>query len=611
MKFKDLSYRTQLFLAAMLLITIPIFLVGIAAANHNASSIVNDYHASMKTILTQANLTLDTLLADATKIADLPLLNKDIQKAMTTNYKNDYLSYSQDSTKFRTQFSQANRLNQNLVTCVFENRYGYTFDYNIIQRHVEISENIKSWKNIAKYAPNYTYFGPLQQTVIGSQKNVLPMIKILFDGYDFKELGVCYVEINFKPVENIFISAQNAESTILIYNTDGQLTYSSNATLMNEQSSYRELLSSLSEFNNSITESDSIKTQKLSVANKTYLVNGCYNKTTGWHLVQLLDNRIITKIFQNNFLSYLGVFSVILFPGLILAIFLSKKLTVSISKLCYTINSYDTDNYSAISIESCGSNQELKKLVNSFNNLNQRLTESLQQNYQIQLAEQQMHIQMLQFQINHHFLYNTLNVIKSLANINNIPDIETIAVCMSDMLRYNLDRFPIARLKEEISQINRYMTIQNIRFPGKFIFDCSIPEKLHDLEIPAFILQPFVENSIEHGFREKESNCYISISCSIDNNILHFYIADNGSGISPNTLQRILDTLSQDNFSAAYSGKNEDRRHHSIGIRNVHQRIQSHYGKEYGLSIESKENQGTIIDIKLPFERESAIKHEA
>jgi len=611
MKFKDLSYRTQLFLAAMLLITIPIFLVGIAAANHNASSIVNDYHASMKTILTQANLTLDTLLADATKIADLPLLNKDIQKAMTTNYKNDYLSYSQDSTKFRTQFSQANRLNQNLVTCVFENRYGYTFDYNIIQRHVEISENIKSWKNIAKYAPNYTYFGPLQQTVIGSQKNVLPMIKILFDGYDFKELGVCYVEINFKPVENIFISAQNAESTILIYNTDGQLTYSSNATLMNEQSSYRELLSSLSEFNNSITESDSIKTQKLSVANKTYLVNGCYNKTTGWHLVQLLDNRIITKIFQNNFLSYLGVFSVILFPGLILAIFLSKKLTVSISKLCDTINSYDTDNYSAISIESCGSNQELKKLVNSFNNLNQRLTESLQQNYQIQLAEQQMHIQMLQFQINHHFLYNTLNVIKSLANINNIPDIETIAVCMSDMLRYNLDRFPIARLKEEISQINRYMTIQNIRFPGKFIFDCSIPEKLHDLEIPAFILQPFVENSIEHGFREKESNCYISISCSIDNNILHFYIADNGSGISPNTLQRILDTLSQDNFSAAYSGKNEDRRHHSIGIRNVHQRIQSHYGKEYGLSIESKENQGTIIDIKLPFERESAIKHEA
>lgn len=605
MRFKNLSYRTQLFLAALLLVTIPITLVGIITANRNASSLVSDYHASMETIISQANLTLDTLLADATKIADLPLLNQDIKKAMITNYKDNYLSYSHDSTKFRSQFSQANRLNQNLVTCVFENRFGYTFDYNIIQRQAQISKNIKDWKDIARSAPNSTYFAPLQQTSIGSQKNVLPMIKILFDGYDFKELGICYAEINFKSVENIFISAQNVENTILIYNSDGQLTYSSDTSYINDQSSHTELLSSLSEFNNSILKSDSIKTQKLSIGNKTYLVNGCYNKTTGWHLVQLLDSHTINRIYQNNFLNYLGVFSLILFLGLILAIILSQKLTASISRLCDTIDSYNTDSYSAISMGSCGSNQELKKLVNSFNNLNQRLTDSVEQNYQIRLTEQQMHIQMLQFQINHHFLYNTLNVIKSLANINNVPTIETIAVCMSDLLRYNLDRFPIARLREEIAQINRYMTIQNIRFPEKFIFDYSIPEKLQNLNIPAFILQPFVENSIEHGFSEKEANCYISISCSIENDLLHFYIADNGSGMSPETLQQIRDTLSQDNISVNPSDNSPEHKHRSLGIRNVHQRITSYYGKEYGLTIESKENQGTIIDITLPFERES------
>lgn len=211
---------------------------------------------------------------------------------------------------------------------------------------------------------------------------------------------------------------------------------------------------------------------------------------------------------------------------------------------------------------------------------------------------------MLQFQINHHFLYNTLNVIKSLANINNVPTIETIAVCMSDLLRYNLDRFPIARLREEIAQINRYMTIQNILFPDKFIFDYNIPEQLQNLNIPAFILQPFVENSIEYGFNEKEANCYISISCNLENNILHFFIADNGSGMSPETLQQVQNTLSQDNLAYAGQDDSEDRKHRSIGIRNVHQRIQSYYGKEYGLTIESKENHGTIIDIKLPFERE-------
>lgn len=200
MKFKNLSYRTQLFLAALLLVTIPITLVGVITAKRNASTLVSDYNTSMETIISQANLALDTLLADATKIADLPLLNQDIKKAMVTNYKDNYLAYSHDSTKFKTLFSQTNRLNQNLVTCVFKNRFGYTFDYNIIgvQRQTQITENIRNWKSIAQSAPNYTYFAPLQQTSIDSQKNVLPMIKILFDGYDFKEIGICYAEINFE-----------------------------------------------------------------------------------------------------------------------------------------------------------------------------------------------------------------------------------------------------------------------------------------------------------------------------------------------------------------------------------------------------------------------------
>ena len=86
------------------------------------------------------------------------------------------------------------------------------------------------------------------------------------------------------------------------------------------------------------------------------------------------------------------------------------------------------------------SNQELQKVVHSFNRLNSRLTQSLQQNYQSRLNEQQMHIQVLQAQINHHFLYNTLNVIKSLADIHNVPEIKTIAMCMSELLRYNLKK---------------------------------------------------------------------------------------------------------------------------------------------------------------------------
>ena len=86
----------------------------------------------------------------------------------------------------------------------------------------------------------------------------------------------------------------------------------------------------------------------------------------------------------------------------------SRGLTRSIRQLCEKIDSRDTSNYSDITVEGRISNQELQKVVHSFNRLNSRLTQSLQQNYQSRLNEQQMHIQVLQAQINHHFLYNTL-----------------------------------------------------------------------------------------------------------------------------------------------------------------------------------------------------------
>ena len=212
-----------------------------------------------------------------------------------------------------------------------------------------------------------------------------------------------------------------------------------------------------------------------------------------------------------------------------------------------------------------------------------------------------MRIQMLQFQINHHFLYNTLNVIKSIASIHNIKDIETIVTCMSGLIRYNLDNFPKAKLREEITQINSYMTIQSIRFPGKFIFDCNIPEQFYDYEIPAFIFQPFVENSIEHGFQLQEDNCYISITCNCSNGRLHFLIADSGQGIPREKLTVIQDMLLCTDASDT-NKYTELTKHHSIGIYNVHQRIKHVYGDSYGISIESVEGQGTIIDIVIPMD---------
>lgn len=604
MKLQNFSYRTQIFLASLLLLVIPSTLLGITTANQTVFSVRNDFNQTMETIINQTNLSLDTLLKDATKIADIHILNDDIRKALITDYQDNLLSYSQDSNMFTKQLIQTNRLNTDVISCLFRNRYDYTFEYNILNVQVqnEVLAKMNTWEQKARTSNYYTYFAPIQESFFG-RNNVLPMVKILHDGYTFKEIGSCYVGIDFSAVEEIFKSAKTPDSVILIYNSHNELTYCSDKEYLSNPD-FSPLLDSLTEFSSRITEDSTSETQNLMIKNDVYLVNGCYNQTTGWHIVQFLNNQNITHSYRHNIRNYAAIFVLALFLGLILAFFLSRGLTSSIRKLCAKVDSRDLSNYSDITVEGKISNKELQQLVKSFNHLNARLTESLKQNYSIRINEQSMRIQMLQTQINHHFLYNTLNGIKSIADIHNEPEIKTIASCMSELLRYNLKKVPIVCLEEEIQQIHRYLTILDIRFPQKFAFDCNIPVKFHPLEIPAFLLQPLVENSVEHGFAKMEKDCYISLSANLEGDDLHFFLADNGSGIEEDRLSKIIQTLSNSDISNYLAESKEKKSsHHYIGLLNVHQRIQSYYGKEYGLSIESSPGEGTLIDITIPYQK--------
>ena len=160
-KISLLSYRTQIFIASLSLVIIPSVLLGLFAVNDSTSKLVEEYNSSLTTIISQANLTLDTLLQDAFKVADMPILS---EEAMVTDYQDDYLSYAQTSTMFRDLFNQTNRLNTDLTACVFVNRYGFTFEYDVVSalHRKQIDQNISQWSDLARSSPNYTYFAPLQ-----------------------------------------------------------------------------------------------------------------------------------------------------------------------------------------------------------------------------------------------------------------------------------------------------------------------------------------------------------------------------------------------------------------------------------------------------------------
>ena len=191
----------------------------------------------------------------------------------------------------------------------------------------------------------------------------------------------------------------------------------------------------------------------------------------------------------------------------------------------------------------------------------------------------------LQAQINPHFLYNTLDLIKWNAKLGNTAEVAKITVLLGKLLRSmaNFEEDTVT-VEEECNLIDRYLDIQTIHYGDRLIIERSIPQKIMQLRIPKLILQPLVENSIVHGFDNQLGLCKLRISATYAQPYLTFLIEDNGPGIEPELLRTLL-TRKQN------SG--------SIGLQNVHKRSLLHGDEACGLQISSALGKGTSVRLVL------------
>lgn len=224
---------------------------------------------------------------------------------------------------------------------------------------------------------------------------------------------------------------------------------------------------------------------------------------------------------------------------------------------------------------------------------NQKLVDGLAKllSVQIELAEiehqakmrQQAEVNALQAQINPHFLFNTLGTIMSYCRTD--PDqARTLIGHLSDIFRRNLkSKGNDHSLQEELDGIHSYVEIEKVRFGDRLKVNMEIDESLLDRKLPVLTLQPIVENAIHHGLFPKISDCLLTIRVVPSDQEVKISIEDNGVGMSEERLAEI------------WSGQSK-----GIGLANVHQRLQSIYGKEYGLTIQSKPGLGTVVSFAAP-----------
>lgn len=225
--------------------------------------------------------------------------------------------------------------------------------------------------------------------------------------------------------------------------------------------------------------------------------------------------------------------------------------------------------------------------------------ESLQQlienNYSHQLSKQNWEIQkkesefkLLASQINPHFLYNTLEMIRMKALRNSDREVAEIVKILSKLMRKALERnHDEQSLTDELKFIEMYLQIQKLRF-GERISYTITKDLEEDYLILPMVLQPLVENSFVHGIEPKVEKGHIHIAASKVEDELILLIQDNGIGIAEEKLKNLQEMLIE--------AKDSDR----IGLSNVNLRLKQYYGLEYGVRIDSKENEGTTITITLP-----------
>ncbi|MBP3782135.1 MAG: histidine kinase [Butyrivibrio sp.] len=207
--------------------------------------------------------------------------------------------------------------------------------------------------------------------------------------------------------------------------------------------------------------------------------------------------------------------------------------------------------------------------------------------------------ELLQAQINPHFLYNTLDAIVWSAEAGNEKQVVKMVGSLSEFFRSSLNKGKeIVTIREELSHVRSYLEIQQIRYQDILDYEIDVPEELYINEIPKITVQPVVENALYHGIKEKRGGGKISVTGREDGGDYIITVSDNGIGMEPDRLKEVRDGLTD---SSPDSKK-------IYGLYNVNQRIKLDFGDEYGLSIDSVYDEGTTVTIRLPKKSNEIVK---
>lgn len=316
-------------------------------------------------------------------------------------------------------------------------------------------------------------------------------------------------------------------------------------------------------------------------------------KNTNWYLLEEMPITIFTKDIADLQKIQALIFIISILLIFAASIYWLGKITNPLKMLGGKMSEMSEGRLGVV-IDRIPKN-ELGIVITRFNEMSRSIVELLNKNEKIQNDKHELEIEALQSQINPHFLYNTLNMIKWMAAIVKAGNIVDSITALGNILKpvYN-NTGTFFTLKEELDYVDNYIKIMNWRFGNGVHFWHTIPESYMSTMIPRFTLQPLLENAIIHGMRKPANKIDIEIGIEKNDGYLVIMITDSGVGIPPTQMEEMNTRLLMSDVDEG--GKSGS----SIGVMNVNKRIQLSYGDSCGIKIKEAEAGGTKILIYLP-----------
>ena len=549
--------------------------------------------------LSQSVYNIESLIKDVDRLSNLFINEDNVQKFLTTN------EFSQDYENTQVRINILNRITD------FINYYSFINSiYFLTDKRGELGSSKKygffsaqenndskvftsnAYKSISTNYPkklwdgnfNEIDFNPMIKYDNTENKILISQFKRVFPTQESSPATTLIFNIDEAYFATLYAAPQSSYgSDNYIVNDTGIIISSSNATQIGSKSKLFSRINYEKDFGSYITNYSGKDIQQV-----FYRI-----KDTNWIIV----SEVPLNLFSRDIFGIQYMIEIVFITSLIIIFLVSlimlKRMLNPLDKLASKMNDVSSGNL-GLTISKIPRN-EIGVVIRTFNEMSLSIVELINNNAKIQKEKRKLEIVTLQAQINPHFLYNTLNMIKWMGAIIKAENIVNSIVALNNILKPIFrDTGTSFKISEELEYLKNYIQIMNWRFGNGIHYYYDIPENIMDYRIPRFCLQPIVENSIVHAMKRPENTIDIHIEHIETENELQLIISDTGVSVTNEKVteinQLLESTVPIDN----------DQTSSNIGITNVNRRIKLTFGLEYGLRIDKTKTGGLMVIIVMP-----------